>query len=81
MVTTATLTRHAIPPPHDPHGPWLMRLELDDGRLLIVEWRSMRDATPRADEVADALDESGWVLAGPLLQVSPGVWSLDLLPV
>lgn len=80
VVTGATLTRRPAPPPRDPRGPWLLRVELDQAEVLVVEWTTTSEATPRADQVDDALDGSGWVLAGPLLEVAPGTWSIDLLP-
>jgi hypothetical protein len=55
-------------------------VELAAGGVLVVEWTTARETTPRADQVDDALDGSGWVLAGPLLEVSPGTWSIDLVP-
>lgn len=80
MVTPATLTRRPVPPPRDPRGAWLLRVELDGGGVLVVEWTTASEATPRADQVDDALDGSGWVLAGPLLEIEPGRWSIDLVP-
>lgn len=80
MLTAAILTREALPPPHDPQGAWLLRIAIDDGHEVIAEWQSMSDAAPRADQLDDALDGSGWVLGGPLLETSPGTWSLDLSP-
>jgi len=79
-VTSATLIRRPMPPPREPRGPWLLRVELDEGGVLVVEWATASETTPRADQVDDALDGSGWVLAGPLLEVAPGTWSLDLVP-
>ena len=80
MVTPATLIRRPAPPPRDPRGPWLLRVELAEGGVLVVEWATASEVAPRADQVDDALDGSGWVLAGPLLQVGPGAWSIDLVP-
>jgi hypothetical protein len=55
-------------------------VELAEGGVFVVEWTTARETTPRAEQVDDALDGSGWVLAGPLLEVAPGRWSIDLLP-
>ncbi|MBF5082659.1 hypothetical protein [Quadrisphaera sp. INWT6] len=80
MVTPATLSRRPVARPRDPGRPWLLRVELAEGGVLVVEWTTTQETTPRADQVDDALDGSGWVLAGPLLEVSPGTWSIDLVP-
>jgi len=80
VVTRATLSRSPASLPRDPRGVWLLRVELDESGVLVVEWTTASGAAPRADQVDDALDGSGWVLAGPLLEVSTGTWSIDLVP-